>query len=461
MEKMISELKGKLKALSFRTKKTDEIIAKGDKEALERHQASIANITEAVSTQKESIEEKKFSKGESEEEVSAWGAKAEELLAEADECTRKIAKHLKSMIAVAQDAETLEAHTKAMQYEKMLMEQKLNQEQAATAKAQAEQLEFQKEKMKLEHQKQVSSLKENASASITEGTSAVRIAKMPKLVISKFEGTPQDWVRFSGQFSSQIDSTSEPATTKFSYLKELVDVKVRKLIDGLPFTEEGYLKAKALLEKRYGQTSEVVGAYVRNILELPTIRERDVAKIHDFYEKLLFNVESLLTLKKLNELDAAARFTFDKLEVIKNELALIDGNWRDWTFKEFLETLKKWTINNPLQGGRKQKAFFNREERMHASRGCVYCTSTEHRAVNCTKVTDVSQRKSILASKRLCFNCTGPHRAALCKSQTSCHTCKGKHHTSICEKPQMLPPAREPGMTENHVGKRLSYIQLS
>ena len=63
---------------------------------------------------------------------------------------------------------------------------------------------------------------------------------------------------------------------------------------------------------------------MRNILELPTIRERDVAKIHDFYERLLFNVESLLTLKKLNKLDAAARFTFDKLEVIKNELTLID-----------------------------------------------------------------------------------------------------------------------------------------
>ena len=106
-------------------------------------------------------------------------------------------------------------------------------------------------------------------------------------------------------------------------------MKVPKLIDGLPFTEGGYLKAKALLEKRYGQTSEVVGAYVRNILELPTIRERDVAKIHDFYEKLLFNMESLLTLKKLNELDAARRFTFDKLEVIKTVLALIDGNWRD------------------------------------------------------------------------------------------------------------------------------------
>ena len=88
---------------------------------------------------------------------------------------------------------------------------------------------------------------------------------------------------------------------------------------------------------------------------------------------------------------------------------------------------------------------------MHTPRGCVYCTSTKHRAVNCTKGTDISLRKSILASKRLCFNCTGPHRAALCKSQTSCHTCKGKRHRSICEKPQMLRPAREPGMTASHV----------
>ena len=148
-----------------------------------------------------------------------------------------------------------------------------------------------------------------------------------------------------------------------------------------------------------------------------------MAKIHDFYEKLLFNVESLLTLKKLNELDTAARFTLNKLEVIKSELVLIDGNWRDWTFKEFLETLEKWTISNPLQGGSKQKAFFNRKQRMHTPRGCVYCTSTEHRAVNCTKVTDVSQRKSNLASKRLCFNNVRAH--------TEQHYARAKHLVTL------------------------------
>lgn len=131
-------------------------------------------------------------------------------------------------------------------------------------------------------------------------------------------------MRFWGQFETQIDKLSAPAVTKFSYLKELLVLKVRNLIDGLPFTPEGYQKAKDLLARQYGKTNEVVGTCVQNILELPTIKERDLRKIHEFYEILLFNVESLRTLESLNKLDAAVRFTFDKLGVIKNELAMID-----------------------------------------------------------------------------------------------------------------------------------------
>ena len=67
---------------------------------------------------------------------------------------------------------------------------------------------------------------------------------MPKLVITKFDVTPQDWMRFWGQFETQIDKSSTLDVAKFSYLKELVDSKVRDLIDGLPFTADGYQKAK-------------------------------------------------------------------------------------------------------------------------------------------------------------------------------------------------------------------------
>ena len=69
MDKAIAELSGKLKALSFRINKTDELIDKADKEELERQRTSIATISSTVNTLKETIEEKKFAKGESEEQI--------------------------------------------------------------------------------------------------------------------------------------------------------------------------------------------------------------------------------------------------------------------------------------------------------------------------------------------------------------------------------------------------------
>ena len=45
----------------------------------------------------------------------------------------------------------------------------------------------------------------------------------------------------------------------------------------------------------------------------------------------------------------------------------------------------------------------------------------------------MNERKKILATKRLCFNCTGArHRASECRSTSGCQRCKQKHHTSIC-----------------------------
>ena len=72
--------------------------------------------------------------------------------------------------------------------------------------------------------------------------------------------------------------------------------------------------AKDLLTRRYRKTSEVEGAYVRNILQLHTVRKRDAKKNHEYYEKLIFSIESLQTLQIINKLNTAVCFTFDKLD---------------------------------------------------------------------------------------------------------------------------------------------------
>ena len=49
--------------------------------------------------------------------------------------------------------------------------------------------------------------------------------KLPKLIITKFDGTSLDWFRFWNQFESdwsEIDKTEISPVSKFSYLKELL-----------------------------------------------------------------------------------------------------------------------------------------------------------------------------------------------------------------------------------------------
>ncbi len=56
------------------------------------------------------------------------------------------------------------------------------------------------------------------------------------------------------------------------------------------------------------------------MIYLPTIQGTHAGKIHDFYNKLLFNVQSLETLGKLKEVNGYVRMCLDKLEGIQGEI---------------------------------------------------------------------------------------------------------------------------------------------
>ena len=97
MDKQLNELVSKVKALRFRQGKTEEIMAKQDRQASERQRESIDNVTKAIINLKETIEENKFSKGESEEDVAEWAKEYEDGLAIADENVRRLAQQIKEI----------------------------------------------------------------------------------------------------------------------------------------------------------------------------------------------------------------------------------------------------------------------------------------------------------------------------------------------------------------------------
>ena len=305
------------------------------------------------------------------------------------------------------------------------------------------------------------------SLEVSENASTVG-AKLPKPEITKFQGMYLDWMRYWNQFETEIDKAKLTQVAKFSYLKELLVPSVRSSMDGLPFTTEGYERAKTILKTDYGKPSEVGNAHMQCIIGLPPIHGSHPARIHDFYGKLTTHMQVLDTMGKLKEIRGFPRTTLYKLPGIRADLVRLDDNWQDWRFPELVDALRKWCHRNPISSEdpipdpsnrnqtpnretpyrkppfrhppnwlplRKGPVYQTRDEGIKVGRVCVYCNSEDHRASECKKIPDLNTRRRILSERKLCFNCTGTrHQAQECRSKNTCQLCGNRHHTSICDR---------------------------
>ena len=160
---------------------------------------------------------------------------------------------------------------------------------------------------------------------IVKSDQKVRV-KLPKLKITNFEGTALDWFRFWNHFETEIDQVQISPISKFSYLKKLLVPKVRLLRDRLPFTSDGFARAKLILTSRYGKPREAAAAYIQCITSLPIISNCNPERIQEFYKKLTTSVQAMETIKKLNDIRGYVRLTLDKLFRIQVDLARLDDN---------------------------------------------------------------------------------------------------------------------------------------
>ena len=276
------------------------------------------------------VQEQMTENQKSEEEVTQWSAGLEEGIAKTVTTSEVIKR------AVAKFKDEAENYTRYLQdkEEEKRMQQRLEEERRI-------------QEMKTEMKKLKKTEKRRGSRE-----DDIRV-KIPKLVITQFEGINLAWFRFWYQYETQIDKSSLSPIFKLSYLKELLAPKARVLTDGLPFTTEGYERAKVILKSKFGKPSEVAKAHIENVISLPVINNSNPGRIHSFYEKLVTSVQSLESMGKLQNINLFVRHTLDKLSGIKSELVRSDDDWQEWTYVELVEALKKWTERNPLQSTEK------------------------------------------------------------------------------------------------------------
>ena len=221
------------------------------------------------------------------------------------------------------------------------------------------------------------------------------------------------------------------------------------MIEAIPFTAEGYNRTKSILKEKFGKDSEIIKAYTKVILELPTLTGTNPKAISDFSEKLTYCLQALQTLNKLEQVNGATLMTLDKLPGIRGDLVRTDPEWEKWDFAKLSEAIRLWTRRNPVDtksnerdSGERRNQKWDRSRKLYQARGqdfnpkeCVYCGDVSHKPSNCQKITKIEERRATLAQKNLCFNCATPnHRAAECFSKATCQHCKKRHHTSICDR---------------------------
>ena len=169
--------------------------------------------------------------------------------------------------------------------------------------------------------------------------------------------------------------------TKFAYLKELLEPKVRQRIDGLQFTTEGYERAKKILKTEYGKVSEIVNTYIENIMALPVVVGSQPSKVHEFYNQLAYNVQSLESLGKLSECWGLVRSVLNKLKGIKADLVRGQTEWQSRGFPELVKALQIWKDIHPIPPNESPPPFkhpglrksFHVQQGAGHQRGCVFC----------------------------------------------------------------------------------------
>ena len=198
---------------------------------------------------------------------------------------------------------------------------------------------------------------------------------------------------------------------------------------------------------------------------------------------------------KLSSVEGNVHSVFSKLGPLRECLAAASEDWETWSLSQLAEKVEnyvdrnnlteKWSNENKFDKNsqshrygqerygeanrnkkyekEKSKMFYNGDNKTTENKTkCAFCGYFNHVSKNCLKILDLSKRREIAQSKKLCFVCLKEgHFSNKCKAK-KCEKCNGSHHVAICDKSEKssIP---EGDLSEKSMGmiqKRLKFVSI-
>ncbi len=290
--------------------------------------------------------------------------------------------------------------------------------------------------------------------------------KLPKLTIEPFVGDMLHWQQFYDSFSTSVDKNESLCNVeKFNYLRSYLRGPALRMLDGIPITNENYVVAMTLLQKKYGDKSLTVSAHISKVLNMNSVPDV-TSKLEQFFDELERHLRTLDVLG-MTETQVLAQSVLSKLpqRIREKILKVVNGNQEHLMMSicEVLESDVKFKKESEVKF-RKASEFgihaFSREDsfdsvgqdssqntkfRPHFGHSvvsyvgykrnvvCFYC-SENHRSFECSRFPDFQSRSKCVNERGACYRCLrGNHESKDCYSRRACQYCQSMaHNDSLC-----------------------------
>lgn len=274
--------------------------------------------------------------------------------------------------------------------------------------------------------------------------------RLPQISITKFDGTPENWMAFNSLFQSVLkENEGMDDTQKMQTLMSVLEEEPAKLIRNIPYTDGNFDVAWTTLEQKYFKRRKLIDKQIDYLLDHPTILAKSSASITAVIDRLneSMNVLSLLKVKTdywfpivtrivIRKMDTDLRGSFEDSFEGSNDVPTID------LLKKFLDTRSRVAenyVNEPKQNIKYYKESSATEpSTQYKTRNylaCIVCNQ-KHSIYKCQtfRAMDMKTKVDIILQRKLCTNCLNQtHTITKCESKHVCKSCGDKHSDFLHE----------------------------
>ena len=286
---------------------------------------------------------------------------------------------------------------------------------------------------------------------------AINLNKLPVPEPTIFYGDPLEYPAWISSFDTLIGCKMIDPGEKIHYLKRYLGSEARSCVEGMFLfnTESAYIKARSLLQKRFGSDFAISEAFRDKLYSWQSIAATDsdaLRKYSDFLQQCELAKECIKGLECLDDC-RENRKMLTKLPdylIIKWNRIISEFPGYFPPFSAFASFMAKEAdvACNPITSLNAVRALseehhaagideantFVSVQSNAATSSCRYCHKTNHKLHNCNefKLLKPEERLEFLRHKRLCFGCLEfGHLSKDCKMKKTCKVCTKRHPTCL------------------------------